>query len=192
MTVASSLLRSARRYSGLSGRALAGLAGCSQPGLTDLERGRKDATSDRLDRLLTALGYQLAVLPTRRGTAAAAACDAGEFLERGDRDGATRTVWQLADDLSGADPALRVALTVMPPATTGERSFDALIAAVVDELLSRDVLPRPGWLDEPWRCLDVPWDVEPVVALQEQARAVTPAAMVRHGIYLDADELVNS
>lgn len=191
MTVAASLLGGARRYRGLSGRALARMAGCSQPGLTEVERGRKDATSDRLERLLAAMGYQLAVLPTRLGTAAATSGEVGEFLARGDFEGATRVVWQLAADLAGADPALRVGLTILPPAPTGDVRFDALIAAVVDERLSRDGLPRPIWLDEPWRRLDVPWDLEPVVALREEARAHTPAAILRHGIYLDADELVN-
>jgi hypothetical protein len=63
---------------------------------------------------------------------------------------------------------------------------------VVDHALALDDLPKPQWLDEPWRTLDEPWDVEAVPTLRQQARAATPAPIAAHGIYLDAAELVDA
>ena len=190
-TIAGQLVRSARRYRGVSGRELARTAHASQAGLVEVERGPKDATTERLDRLLRPLGYQVTTLPTRLGTAAQAAEQLSAFLERGDHEGALRVVWQLAADLAAADPALRVALAVTPPAQTDDSRLDALLAGVVDHALSSAHLPRPQWLDEPWRTLVEPWDVEPVPALRAAARAATPDAIAVHGVFLDAAELVN-
>jgi hypothetical protein len=189
MANAAFLLGSARRYRGVSGRALARSAHASQPGVTDVEHGRTDATTGRLDKLLRPLGYSLAVLPTRLGTVADAAEQVRSFTEDDRPDAALRVVWQLAADLSTPDLALRVALCIAPPASTGSSRFDALLAAVADHALTG--LPRPTWLDEPWRTLAEPWDVEPVPALRAAARAATPPEIARHGVFLDAAELIN-
>ncbi len=135
----------------------------------------------------------MTTLPTRLGTAALAVEQVSAFLERGDHDGALRVVWQLdgTADLAAADPALRVALAVTPPASAGDARHDAVLAGVVDHALSSAHLPRPHWLDEPWRTLVEPWDVEPVPALRAAARVATPDAIAAHGVFLDADELVN-
>jgi transcriptional regulator with XRE-family HTH domain len=191
MTLAGALLESGRRYRGISRHQLAREAGGSAAGLVEVAHGRKDATADRLDNLLRLLGYQLATLPTRRATAAATAELVRELLVRDDEANALRVVWQLADDLVKVEPALRVALAVTPPATTDDARFDALLAAVVDHVLVSARLPRPGWLDEPTRSLAEPWDVESVPALRAAARAVTPKAISKHGVFLDPSELVN-
>jgi len=156
-----------------------------------VENGRADATVTRLDKLLASLDFQLSILPTRLRPALLAADDVRSALALADERTALREVVQLSDDLQRADPATRVALVVAPPATTGQARYDALLAAVVDVILSRDGLPRPAWLDEPSRALGDPWDLEPVPALRSAARAVTPPAAARHGIYLDPAELVS-
>jgi transcriptional regulator with XRE-family HTH domain len=191
VALAGRLLVAARSDRGVSTRALAGLVGASQPGIVDVERGRKDATVERLEGLLAALGYQLTALPTRRPPAALAAGEIRGYLDRGDEAGALRVIWQLAADLQATEEAVRVALCVTPPGPTGDAGFDALLAAVVDHALAADDLPRPGWLDDPWRTLDEPWDVEPVPVLRQRARAGTPAPIAAHGIYLDAAELID-
>lgn len=189
MANAAQLLGSARRYRGVSGRALARSAKASQPGLGDIEHGRADATTERLDKFLRQLGYSLTALPTRRGTVADAAEQVRVFSQAERPDAALRVVWQLAADLSTPDLALRVALCVAPPASTGSARLDALLAAVAEHALAG--LPRPAWLDEPWRTLSDAWDVEPVPALRDAARAATPPEIAQHGVFLDAAELVN-
>ena len=192
MSVASGLLSSARRYRGVSGRALARSSSSSQAALVGLENGHSDATAGRLDRLLSTLGYQVTTLPTRLGTASSAAEDIRHFLSNEQHDAALRVVWQLAADLQSADSALRVALCVTPPAPTGDERFDALLAGVVDHLLAAARLPRPTWIDEDSRTLASPWDVEPVPSLRSAARQRTSRQLQRHGIYLDPRELVNA
>jgi transcriptional regulator with XRE-family HTH domain len=191
MQFAGILLSAARHNQGVSTRTLAALAGASQPGIDAVERGHKDASTARLARLLTVLGYQLTVLPTRLSAAWRASDEIRHFLANQDPVGALRVIWQLAADLNAAEPPLRVALCVTPPPSTGDQRYDALIAAVVDHELTRDHLPRPRWLDEPWRTLDTPWDLEPVASLRPEARDATPPAIAARGIYLDAAELVN-
>lgn len=192
MGVAASLLSSARRNRSVSGRALARRTSSSQAGLVGVERGTTDATVDRLDRILRSLDYQLVALPTRLGTAANSAEDARRFLVDSRVDAAFRVVLQLAADLESADPALRVALCVSPPAPTGDPRFDALLAGIVEHLLSKDSLPLPEWVAEDTRTLAEPWDVEPVPALRAAARKRTPRALRRHGVFVDPVELVNS
>ena len=191
MSLAATLLSSARRYRGISGRALARQTASSQAGLVGVENGTADATTERLDRILRALDYQVVALPTRLGTASGAGEDIRRYLEVGNEDAAFRVVLQLATDLARADHALRVALCVTPPALSGNSKFDALLAGTVEWKLSTDDLPVPLWVGEGARILNEPWDVEPVPALQETARQRTPDVLRRHGIYLDPAELVD-
>lgn len=191
MSVAGTLLSSARRYRGVSGRALARQTASSQAGLVGVENGTADATTGRLDRILRALDYQVVALPTRLGTASDAGEDIRRYLEGGNEDAAFRVVLQLATDLTRADPALRVALCVTPPALTGNPRFDALLAGVVEWELSTNGLPTPSWVSEGTRTLSEPWDVEPVPGLQVAARQRTPDVLRRHGVYLDPAELVD-
>ena len=191
MSVAATLLSSARRYRGVSGRALARQTASSQAGLVGVENGTADATTERLDRILRALDYQVVALPTRLGTASDAGEDIRRYLEVGNEDAAFRVVLQFATDLTRADHALRVALCVTPPALSGNPKFDALLAGTVEWKLSTDDLPIPLWVGEGARTLSEPWDVEPVPGLQEAARKRTPDALRRHGVYLDPAELVD-
>ena len=192
MSVAATLLSSARRYRGVSGRALARQTASSQAGLVGVENGTADATTERLDRILRALDYQVVALPTRLGTASDAGEDIRRYLEVGNEDAAFRVVLQLATDLTRADHALRVALSVTPPALSEHPKFDALLAGIVEWKLSADDLPSPLWVGEGARTLSEPWDVEPVPGLQEAARKRTPDALRRHGVHLDPAELVDS
>lgn len=192
MSRAATLLSSARRYRGVSGRELARRTASSQAGLVGVENGSSDATTERLDRILRTLGYQVITIPTRLGTASDAAEEVRHFLAAGNEDAAFRVALQLVADLTRADEALRVALCVTPPALTGDPRFDALIAGIVDWELSKDALPIPQWVREDTRVLSEPWDVEPVPTLRESARRRTPEAFCRHGVYLAASELVDA
>ena len=190
-SLAGDLLESSRLAAGWSRRALAADAGVSAPGLSEIAHGKQDATISRLDGLVRHLGYQLTALPSRRLTAARAGEVVRARLSESDCENALRAVWQLAADIGDGDPALRVALCVAPPAPTGDDRFDALLAAVVHHLLGAARLPVPAWVSDPSRVLEAPWDVEPVTALHQRARRLTPPRIAKHGIFLDPSELVN-
>ena len=182
---ASGILRSARTSRGISQRALAQAARVRQPGVAAVESGSEDATVSRLEHLLNELGSQLTVVPTRRRPVWAAGEAVRRALDDNDQRSAWREVIQLNDDLRGADRATCVALAIAPPGRTGDSRFDALIAAITDSALVDARLPRPEWLDEGAWILDERWDVEEVPSLQASARKATPAAVRRHGVFLD-------
>jgi len=182
---AAGLLRSTRTSHGLSQRALATVAKVRQPGVAAVESGSEDATVSRLEHLLHELGSQLTVLPTRCRPVWAAGEAVRHALDQGKARSAWREVIQLNDDLRGVDRATCVALAIAPPGRTGDERFDALIAAVTDCALTDARLPRPQWLNDLAWTLEEPWDVEEIPSLRAAARKATPAAIRRHGIYLD-------
>lgn len=190
---AGDLLRTAREAARLSQRAFAAKAGVSQPAIAAVEGGAKGATVDRVANLLADLSFRIAPIPTTRPAAWEVACDIRARLADGDERTAFREVVQLSDDLVASPSDIRVALCVTPPASTGSKVYDALIAAVVEHQLDRTGLPLPSWLNEENRwTLDDPWDAEPVPSLRAQARAATPPAFARRGVFVSRDELVST
>jgi hypothetical protein len=174
--------------SGLSQRALAERAGDHQPNLAAIESGARDAYVWTVSRLVEAAGGRLCVVPTTSASVAEIGVEVGQLLAGGRVRVAYRTVLGLHDDLVRADPAIRVALCVMPPPPTGDRRFDALLAALVEHDLERDRLPVPAWVSGPGRDAGG-WWVEDVPELRAAVRKATPAAFARHGVWLDAAEL---
>jgi transcriptional regulator with XRE-family HTH domain len=188
VAVAAMLVRQARARSGLSQRALAERAGDHQPNVAAIESGARDAYVATIARLVEASGGRLGVLPTTAATVAEVAVEMARLLAGGRTRLAYRTVLGFHDDLVRQDPATRVALCVMPPPPTGDRRYDALLAALVEHDLGAERLPVPAWA----RDLDRDaggWWVEDLPAMREAVRAATPPAFVRHGVWLDAAEL---
>lgn len=169
-------------------RALAARAGCAQSALADIERSAHDTRGEALSRLVGAAGYRLCALPTTAHTVAEwSDCIYQELRsERKRFDIAFRAFIGLNDDLLAADPPLRVALCVAPPAPCGDPRFDAAIAGLVDHHLSIAGLPIPGWVTDPARTLSEVWLVSRYTDLSE-----VPEAFLRHGVALAASELAS-
>lgn len=60
---AGSILKRARKISGVSQRDLADRSGIAQPVIARIEAGRASPRADTLDRLLAACGFDLALVP---------------------------------------------------------------------------------------------------------------------------------
>ena len=189
-TAAGRLLRQARRGSALTQRELSRRAQIAQPSIATLESGAHVPLVDRLDDLVARAGHRLVVLPTRASTASDIADAVYEALRSGNRRRARRLLVQLNDDLASERGAVRVALAVTPPAPTGDRRFDAYIAALVDHHLSRKRLPIPEWVHEPDRFLDEPWTVDRFA--DPDIESATPPAFRRHGVLLDRADLASA
>ena len=187
-SAAALLVRQARLSSGMSQRALAERAGDHQPNVAAIESGARDAYVATVDRLVRAAGGRLSVLPTTTAPVAEVAIEVAELLRAGKERLAYRTVLGLHDDLVRAHPALRVALCVAPAPPTGDRNYDALLAAVVDHDLERDGLPVPPWVSDPGRNAGG-WWFEDLAELRGTVRRRTPPAFARHGVWLDRGEL---
>lgn len=186
------ILIGAREARGVSQSVLARSSGVSQPSISNIERGRSDPTVSTLNRLLAPLDAQVVWLPTALLTPAAAASLIASSARAGkcvlDVEWAIK---QLADDLAATPPGLRGAQCATPPASTGDVKYDAAIAALVEHRLAEAGLPSPAWVSDSHRFVSPEWLVCGVSGLEDLVRADTPAAFLRHGVLLSADDLVS-
>jgi hypothetical protein len=144
-----------------------------------------------LESLLAAAGYRLAVIPTRSQTAAEIADAVHQALQERNESAAFRLLLQLSDDLAREHGPLRVALTVAPPALVGDRRYDAFLAALVEHHLASEELPVPSWTSEPERTAKPVWFVVDLPAYRADAYRTSPISFVRHGVFVNADDLVS-
>ena len=75
------------------------------------------------------------------------------------------------------------------PALTGERRWDAFLAAVVEHVARLHDHPVPVWVDEPERFLDLPWVVARGRAIGYDSVLFAPAAFIRHSVLPDPLDL---
>lgn len=155
MTRSSTLVRAARRSRHLTQARLAELTGIDQASVSHHERGR-DAAFSTVDRLLAGAGHRLYAAPTRRDDAASAAVAIRDYLRAKDLDRALRALLQLNDDLTAEHGLVRGILALAEPERTGDRVWDAAIAALVAWRLNEEQIPLPAWVDDPDRALAEP------------------------------------
>ena len=126
-----------------------------QASVSHHERGR-DAAFSTVDRLLAGTGHRLYAAPTRRDDAASAAVAIRDHLRARDPDRALRALLQLNDDLTAEHGLVRGILALAEPEPTGNRIWDAAIAALVAWRLNHEQIPLPAWVDDPDRALADP------------------------------------
>lgn len=183
---ASTILRSSRRSAGLTQRALARTADVPQPNLCEIETGAADVTVNRCNRVLRALGSQLAVIPTTAPTVADWAEQIASDLADGD-DAAARTVFvRIADSFAALDGVLRVVLSAQPPAPTGHRGYDAALAGTVEYLLGHAALPVPAWVDGVGPSPE-PLYLAPNPAIRKLVEDTTPTVFRDRDVFVPAD-----
>lgn len=181
------LVRSARKQSGLSVRALATRADVAGSTITRIQSGAIDPTVETLRRILTAAGFDLHLdaieRDAHRHPRLADLVDA--WSTRGDELRLTWTRWRaVLDHLALHPEAIPEAIYVPPPAS-GSKPVDALLAAVAEKLADDAGLPRPLWaarvptLDTPYR---------PRVA-RHGVDHPTPPQLAARGLMIDAESL---
>ncbi|WP_420898472.1 helix-turn-helix domain-containing protein [Cryobacterium lactosi] len=126
----STLVRAARRSRRITQARLAELTGIDQASVSHHERGR-DAAYSTVDRLLAGTGHRLYAAPTRRDDAASSAEAIRQHLRADDTDRALRALLQLNDNLTAEHGLVRGILGLTEPERTGDRVWDAAIAALV-------------------------------------------------------------
>ncbi|WP_158297147.1 helix-turn-helix domain-containing protein [Zhihengliuella sp. ISTPL4] len=162
MTNASVLVRAARKSSGLTQKDLAERTNVDQGRVSRVEGGR-EAEFSTVERLLRGAGHRLYSAPTRRDDAATVATAIRGYLGAGDKHSALREFIQLSDNLNAEHGLVRGVLGLAEPEPTGDRAWDAALAALVDLRLREEGLPTPAWVDAPNRRVQVPrtLDVDP-------------------------------
>lgn len=153
---AASLLRAARRTSGLGQAEVARRSGTSQPDVSFVERGKRVPTVDTLERLLASTGHRLVAVPSARPSSVEAGESIAASLTGGRLDAAFRAFLDFSDGLAASRPVVRVVLACAAPDSTGSPVWDTALAAVTEYWLDRDGLPKPSWLSDPDRFLPSP------------------------------------
>jgi transcriptional regulator with XRE-family HTH domain len=162
MTVASALVRAARKSRRLTQQQLAERARVDQGRVSRSESGR-DAEFSTIERLLAGAGHRLYSAPTQRDDAATVAADIRDRLRANDKDRALRALLQLNDNLNAEHGLLRGVLGLAEPELTKDPVWDAAIAGLVAWRLREEGLPAPEWVNSPSRFLRAPraLDVDP-------------------------------
>lgn len=162
MTIASTLVRAARKSRRLTQQQLAKRAHLDQSSVSRFEGGR-DADFSTIQRLLAGAGYRLYSAPTQRDDAATVAVEIRKQLNLKDRDRALRALLQLNDNLVAERGLVRGVLGLAEPESTRDRVWDAAIAGLVAWRLREEGLPAPDWVSAPSRHLSTPLtlDIDP-------------------------------
>ena len=191
MTAAAEIVRTGRESAGFSQNELARRARVPQSSISRIEAGERSPSIELIDRLLAPAHHHVSVLPTRTPTVAETAATIRRLLDEDHDAYVFRALIQVANDLTGAEPALRVALAVTPPAPTGHRGADAFLAAIVDYRLTGEGLPCPTWVDDSHRAVRPDWVASGLVDLAELSREGTPEPFLRRGVLIHEADLVS-
>lgn len=162
MTVASTLVRAARKSRRLTQQQLADRTRLDQARVSRSESGR-DAEFSTIERLLAGAGHRLYSAPTQRDDAATVAADIRYQLRVNDKDRALRALLQLNDNLVAEKGLVRGVLGLAEPESTKDAAWDAAIAGLVAWRLREEGLPVPEWVNSPNRFLRAPrtLDIDP-------------------------------
>jgi transcriptional regulator with XRE-family HTH domain len=190
---AARVVREIRTDAGLSLRALADAAGVATSTVHRIEAGRLHPTVDTFGRIAEAAGVRLVVEPVVDPAASVVglARSIRSDLAVGDDSWAVRKAAELARRFSGADASARRRMLAAEPPTTGDRRWDAFVAALAEWLAVRFDAPVPAWSREPGRYLQRGWWVTPMASMRAWEYAGAPASFQSHGVYLHRDSLTN-
>jgi transcriptional regulator with XRE-family HTH domain len=186
---AATLLRDARRKAALTQADVAHRARTAQSAVAAYETGARNPSLATLERLIGACDQDLdlVVRPRmRRGAAPLAdlTTTIQEDLAAGDEQNAIRLLFGFADDFRGSGRPGRRALIADEPPSTGDRRFDAALAATAEFFAAEGRLEVPSWVDGPDRFVEPWWFVASRPAFHAYTLAHTPAAFARHGVFI--------
>jgi len=191
MTNAAEIVHTSRQSAGLTQSELARRSRVPQPSISRIEAGERNPSVRLIDQLLAPARHHVTAIPTRTPTVAEAAATLRRLVVDRAEPYVFRALIQVTNDLAAAEPALRVALAVTPPAPTGHRGVDAFLAATVDYLLSGQGLPCPGWVHDPQRTVEPDWLASGLDHLADITREGTPDAFRQRGVLIDESDLVS-
>ncbi len=182
------LVAAARRRAGLTQKELARLAATSQSAIAAYELGARQPTLPVLERMLDAAGFSLVVDLISRPDLLRLADLAPLLRDQSDDQVRLRLVFEFLRGAEAAGEQL-VLLLAAEPGDTGDRRYDALLAAVAEHLAAQAGLPVPAWAVSAERVVDGFWWVSDLPSARVQALVHAPAAFRRRGVLLDRHDL---
>lgn len=144
-----------------------------------------------LGRMVAATGHRL-VVDVLPDLALYRLADLARDIAACDRHDQQRRLRLVFEFLRGAqendDPL--VLLVSAEPAPTGDARFDAVLAAIAEDLcVHADEVP-PAWVHGPSRFLDRAWWVSDLPSARAAALVHAPASFRRRGVMIDRRDLV--
>lgn len=188
-------LVSLREQAGLSQSEVAARMGTTQPVIARLEAGGRDPRLSTIERYARTVGADLEVrraeAPAPRTIARLAERIHARMAVEAESPTTTfREVVQFLDDVAPLTATQARAAVDQEPLSTGDRRWDALLAATAEWVASAHGFKAPRWTQSSRRKLAAPgWVVTPNERLHDIVRRSTPADFARHGVYVDEASL---
>lgn len=184
----SEVLRRARREAGLTQDELAVLAGTSQSAIAAYETGAREPSWSVLERIVRASGHLLH-LDLRLDPAVFRAADlAAELVETEDDTVRLRLVFEFLRGAAEDGQPVRL-LVAAEPQATGDGRFDALLAAIAEDLCVHAGIRPPDWVHDNTRFLERMWWVSDLPSARAAALVHTPASYRRRGVMIDRHDV---
>lgn len=195
---AAETLRTLRRANGLTQRDLARLARVPQPTIAAIESAQREPSISLLSSIVESTGYgiQLDLVPLARFGAINTARRIRQVLLEDQEpyrieDSALRLILSFRDAIRRVDDAALRGLIDDPPNLTGGPQWDVFLAAIVEEDCARRNVVTPRWVNDPVRFLKPFWYLSKNASLHEWEFTTAPAAFIRHGVLVAAEELAS-
>ena len=189
--LAAGLLRRARAAAGLTQARLAELAGTTQSAIAAYEAGAREPTVPVLARMVAAAGARLE-LDVAPDPSLYRLADVARDIAATDVADEARRLRLVFEFLRGAqdDGHPLVLLVAAEPPATGDVRFDALLAAIAEDLCVHAGEAPPSWVHDAGRFLDRAWWVSGLPSARAAALVHAPASFRRRGVMLDRHDLV--
>ena len=185
---AGSAISQARLSAGLTQSELAALAATSQSAVAAYETGAREPSLAVLHRLIRASGHRLELTVAPDPLIFRLTELAERVRATGDEKRRLRLVFEFLR--AASDDGHAVALLVSAvPAPTGDPRYDALLAAIAEDLCVAAGVPSPPWVNDPLRFLVGFWWVSDLPSGRARALVHAPASYRRRGVMLDRHDL---
>ncbi|NDA37867.1 MAG: helix-turn-helix domain-containing protein [Actinobacteria bacterium] len=197
------LLIAARKQSGLTQAQMASIAKTTQSAIAAYEAGRREPTVPVLQRMLAATGHNL-VIAFEADENFYRIADLSRDIRKTspkNRERRLRLVFEFLREVNESgvngskvndgsnDLSLRFAVE---PESTGDRRFDAMLAAITEDSCVRFGVAPPSWVFADRRFLDEAWWVSDLKSARAMALVNTPASFRRRGVMIDRHDLVGA
>lgn len=183
-------LREARLSAGLTQATVGAGAGVDQSMISAYEHDHREPTWPTFRHLLRAAGSvaELRVLPLPR-VAVRLADVADSIRATTDKSRRQRLVLDFITRYTQTDAVDRRSLVVDPPAATGDRRWDALLAAIAEHVAFEDAFDAPSWCTAENRFLDSAWYWVDLPSVRRRALVTAPTAFRRRNVWIDRSDL---
>jgi len=184
------LLIAARRQSGLTQAQMARIAKTTQSAIAAYEAGRREPTVPVLQRMLEATGHNL-VIAFEADENVYRIADLARDIRRTPAKNSQRRLRLVFEFLRDVGESQQLSLRfAVEPEATGDRRFDALLAAITEDSCVRGGVAPPSWVFAKQRFLNEAWWVSDLKSARAQALVNTPASFRRRGVMIDRHDLV--